>query len=74
MGNLNAYEKFALGHFLSYYPDGVGIQAIFDMMMDYSHDVVAWELFYGEEPADLINEIESMIIVLEQSFIPREDV
>jgi hypothetical protein len=72
MNALNAYEKFALDHFLSSYPDGVGIQAIFDMIMDYCEDVEAWEFFYDEDPADLIREIETMIIVLEQSFVPRE--
>jgi len=72
MGELNVYEQFALNHFLSSYPDGVGIQAIFDMMMDYNEDVIAWELFYDEDPADIIREIESMIITLEQTFVPRE--
>ena len=72
MNTLNAYEKFALGHFLSYYPEGYDIQSIFNMMMEYDDEVIAWELFYDEDPADLIREIESMIITLEQSFVPRE--
>jgi hypothetical protein len=72
MNNLNAYEKFALNHFLSSYPEGYDIQGIFNMMMEYDDEVIAWELFYNEDPADLIREIESMIIMLEQSFVPRE--
>jgi hypothetical protein len=72
MNALNAYEKFALDQFLSSYPEGVGIQAIFDMMMDYCEDVEAWEFFYDEEPEDLIRQIETLIMGLEQSFVPRE--
>ena len=72
MSKLNAYEHFALNHFLSSYPEDVCIQSIFNMMMEYSEEVIAWELFYNEEPADLIREIENMIIGLEQSFVPRE--
>jgi hypothetical protein len=72
MNALNAYEKFALNHFLSSYPEGYDIQSIFNMMLEYSEDVLVWDMFFNEEPADVIREIETMIITLEQSFVPRE--
>ena len=72
MTALNVYEKFALNHFLSSYPEGYDIQGIFNMMLEYSEDALVWDMFFNEEPADVIREIESMIITLEQSFVPRE--
>jgi hypothetical protein len=73
MSKLNAYEHFALNYFLTSYPENVCIQGIFNMMLEYSEEVVAWgDIFWSEEPADLIREIETMIILLEQSFVPRE--
>ncbi len=74
MSKLNAYEKFALGHFLSYYPEDLSLHEIFNLMADYSEEVIAWELFHNEEPADLEREIETMIITLQESFIPKEGV
>jgi len=73
MSALNVYEKVALNHFLSSYPEGYNIQAIINMMLEYSEDVLVWDLFFNEDPADIIREIESMIITLEQNFVPRND-
>ena len=72
MSKLNAYEKFALEHFLSYYPEDLSLHEIFNLMQEYSEEVIAWELFHNEEPADLEREIETMIITLQESFIPKE--
>ena len=72
MNKLNVYERFALEHFLSYYPEDLDLHAIFRLMEEYSEEVIAWELFYNEEPADLVREIENMIIALQKDFVPRE--
>ena len=71
MNKLDAYEEFAFSYFLSAYPAGAGRQAIFDMMMDYSDEIEYLYLFADAEPAEVIVEIESMLIQLEQKFTPR---
>ena len=71
MNTLNAYEKFALLYFLDSYPENVGLHAIFDMMLEYSDDIEYNHLFFDADPADVINEIESMIIGLQHKFTPR---
>lgn len=72
MSKLNYYEQFALTHYLSDYPDGHDVQSICSMLKEYSDDVTVWDIFYGEDPEDIIREIKTLIITLEQSFVPRQ--
>jgi hypothetical protein len=69
---MNVYELFTCGHYLSDYPKDQTFEAIVDMLVEDSDDIVVHEPFYGYEHADIADEMEFMCEELMRLFIPRE--
>ena len=74
MNEMNVYERFAVGQFLSYYPEDVSLDELFDLMREYNEDVIAWDPFFDSDPEELIDAISNMIDALQDTFVPKEAV
>ena len=72
MNEMNVYERFAVSQFLSYYPEDVSLDELFDLMREYNEDVIAWDPFFDSDPEELIDAISNMIDALQDTFVPKE--
>lgn len=72
MNEMNVYERFAVGQFLSYYPEHVSLKQLFELMRGYDEEIIAWDPFYDTGPEELIDAISNMIDALQDTFVPKE--
>lgn len=72
MNEMNVYERFAVSQFLSYYPEDVSLDELFDLMREYDENVIAWDPFFDSDPEELIDAISNMIDALQDTFVPKE--
>lgn len=71
---MNKYEEFALGNFLSQWPEGKTFTEVLEMIEKEHEDILIWEPFECHDPEFVIEQIENMIISLEREFITKENV
>jgi hypothetical protein len=67
---MNAYERFALGHYLCEIPEGKTFGEVLEMVV--ADDVYVWQPFERYEREELAEKIEDMRDALFGTFIPRE--
>jgi hypothetical protein len=72
MHNLNVYERFAVGQFLSYYPEDVSLAQLFLMLRECDEGVEVWQPFFDAEPEEIVEAITNMIDALQDTFVPKE--
>lgn len=69
----NMYERYALSHYLMYYPEDMGFEDVLKLVRESDERVFAWDVFIECEPYELSHEIEAMRTSLEECFTIREE-
>jgi hypothetical protein len=60
--NQQKIEQFALGQFLSEYPDGMSYHDVLDLIYEEDDSVVIWEPFEHYSPTRVVEHIEGMVL------------
>ena len=71
---MNAYQKFALDHYLSAYPEDKTFHEILEMVEDHENDdVLVWDPFFYLEPEEVGGLISDLAHDLSENFIAKEE-
>ena len=71
---MNAYQKFALDHYLSAYPEDKTFHEILEMVEDHGNDdVLVWDPFFYLEPEEVGGLISDLAQDLSENFIAKEE-
>jgi hypothetical protein len=65
---MDKYESYAVGHFLSSYPEGMGFTDLMQALRNDSSEIWPWELVEAVPLEDLAGLIEDMVSSLRMVF------
>ena len=68
---MNAYEKVAVDHYLSDYPNDWDYERILDSIEKEMEEIVVWEPFCWTNRSELIDLIDALRDTLTRTFIAR---
>jgi hypothetical protein len=68
MNEMNKYQRFALNHFLSNYPQELDFDGVLDLIEAEDDAVLVWQPFENMKPEELVEEIDSMVTSLKATF------
>ena len=71
---MNAYEIVALNEYLYAYPTDKTYDEVLDMLLKRDDEVLVWDAFEYKHPQNIYEFINNLKDVLEENFIPREEV
>lgn len=73
---MNAYESFALDHFLTEYPEGWDFDRVLETLEENDDDcrdnIVVWEPFEDWDRAQLCEFMDDMRVDLERKFMVKQ--
>jgi len=73
VGKLNAFEAFAVNHYLSEFPEGKTFEEILELVEEGDDEVIIWQPFENYHPKDVAQYIRDLCVSLAQEFMPKAD-